>query len=517
MEFIGDLKAMVGPERLAKQAAYHATGKGQPALSLRREEKEIYAPYPQQLLFHEANKYAFETLYGGAAGGGKSFGMLMDAYMTCVKNPGVHVYMFRRTYPQLEKSLILLSRAIFTSTMGRYLEKTRTWRLYTSGAPSFIHFAHCKHESDVYDYHSAQFDALYVDELTHFTEFQYTYLLTRVRPNVPGVKTFVKCSANPGGIGHGWVRRRWRLWDLAIHYRVYRPDREGDELVAPASRCFVPAKVTDNKFILDNDPDYIERLKASPFRRQLLDGDWSIFSGQAFPEFLLAAHTMHSFPIPPSWERWISIDYGYTRPFSAHWHARDPRNGRIYTYRELYGAGIKEVDQARRVIGMSVYDGQPEKIQSTIADPSVFAKRGGNSSIAEVWQSNGMYCERGNNERKAGKARVHSYLSKAPDGKPWWIIFNDRCPNLCRTLPELVLDEHDTEDVDTSQEDHAYDDCRYFLMHIRAPRVSVVGSEAPIPDEASSREWSWYAKHVLQRSSMNNNRSSISEVNDVRE
>lgn len=402
--------------------------------------------------------------------------------------------------------------------MGRYAIKDRTWKIFTSGKPSYIHFGHCKNESDVFDYHSAQYDAMYFDELTHWTEYQYTYLLTRLRPNIPGIKPFAKASANPGGIGHGWVRRRWRLWDLAIHYKVYKPDREGEEIVAPPSRVFVPAKVTDNKFIMDNDPAYIERLRASPYRKQLLDGDWSVFSGQAFTEFKGGIHTCPSFTIPKDWERWISIDYGYSRPFAAYWHARDPQCGRIYTYRELYGAQIKEVDQARRVLGMSTHtDGSPERIIAVIADPSVFSPRGGESSIAQVWQENGLYVQRGNRERKSGKARVHSYLSMAGDKKPWWMIFGDRCPNLVRTLPELVLDEHDVEDIDTQQEDHAYDSCRYFLMHITAPLIRGGGDDtARVLDAASTQEWDWYKKHIM-RSSMNNHRPPGHEINEVKE
>lgn len=517
MEFLGDLRQMVGKEKLQNQREFLDGKRDRPSLSLKKSGKDAYVPYPQQLLFHKSHERAFETLYGGAAGGGKSFGMLWDAYMHCVRHPGVHTILFRRTFPQLEKSLIFKSRTLFDSTMGHYSIKEKMWTIYTAGAPSYMHFGHCKNESDVYNYHSMQFDAEYFDELTHWTEFQYTYLLTRLRPNVEGVTPHVKASANPGGIGHGWVRRRWRLWDKDIAFRVYKPDAEGEEIQAPPSRVFVPALVTDNYFIMKNDPGYVERLKSSPYRRQLLEGDWSVFSGQAFPEFARGLHTCKSFPIPDTWERWISIDYGYSRPCAIYWHARDPQVGRIYTYKELYGAGIKEVDQARRTVGMSVSaDGKPERILATIADPSVFSPRGGGSSIAEVYQSGGLYVERGNRERKSGKARVHSYLSMAPDGKPWWVIFGDKCPNLARTLPELVLDEHDNEDVDTTQEDHAYDSCRYFFMHIRPPKTSGGANEAPLLDQASAQEWDWYKKYCLKSSSLDG-RSPISEINGVRE
>lgn len=448
VELLSDLRDFVGKDRLEAQERYHKTGDDKDALLLRRGKRILYSPYPKQVLFHKSQHLAFETLYGGAAGGGKSFCMLFDAYMNCIRHPGTHNILFRRTFPQLEKSLIFLSRTMFDITMGKYNQKERVWRIYTRTVPSYIHFGHCKNQADVYNYHSTQFDSMYFDELTHFTEFQYAYLLTRLRPNVAGAKPYVKAAANPGGIGHAWVRRRWRLWDKTIHYQVYHPDREQDDTVAVPSRCFIPAFVTENKWIMENDPGYVDRLKAGPFKKQLYDGDWSIFSGQAFPEIAAGKHFMKSFKIPLDWPRWVSLDYGYSRPFSAHWHAQEPGTNRIYTYKEIYGVGIKEAEQARRVIAKSIDDGRVERILYHVADPSVFSPRGGGSSIAQVWQDNGLTVVRGNRDRKSGKARVHSYLAMAQDGKPHWIIFNDMCPNLARTLPDLVLDESDPEDVD---------------------------------------------------------------------
>ena len=516
MEFIGNIQEMVGEAKLNQQKEYLLEGKGKAALSIRRGQKEVYVPYPKQILFHKSHESAWETLYGGAAGGGKSFSMLWDAYMFCIKNPGVRTILFRRTFPQLEKSLIFYSRMIFDSSMGKYNTREKTWTIFTGGKPSYITFGHCKNEADVYGYQSAQYDAMYFDELTHWTEFQYTYLLTRLRPNVPGVKTYVKAASNPGGIGHAWVRRRWRLWDKSIQFQVYRPDMADDEAVRVPSRCFVPAFVQDNLYIMKNDPGYIDRLKSSPYAKQLLEGDWGVFSGQAFSEIDSTKHFQHSFPIPPNWERWVSIDYGYSRPFSAHWHAREPETGRIYTYREIYGAGIKEMDQAKRIVAASMVQGQPERILYHVADPSVFTPRGSGSSIADIWSKNGLITQKGNRDRLSGKARVHDYLSIAADGKPFWIIFGDKCPHLIRTLPELVLDETNPEDVDTRQEDHAYDDCRYFLMSIQAPkRLGSSEIDEGYIDEGSKKEWDWFRKYCKQVSA-GDNRALGSGINDVK-
>jgi intein/homing endonuclease len=456
MEFLGDLRDRIGRDKLTRQADHHLTGQAQPFLALTRNKKDLYVPYEKQAIFHKAHHYAFETLYGGAAGGGKTQAMLWDAYMYCIQHPGCRVILFRRTFPQLEKSLIFYSRMCFDSTMGKYSTQHKSWVIYTSGKPSYLEFGHCKSEGDVYDYHSAQYDGMYFDELSHFTEFQYTYLLTRIRPNVEGTIPFVKCASNPGGIGHAWVRRRFRLWDKTIWFQAYRPDKTEVDVVAVPSRSFIPAFVTDNLYIMKNDPGYIERLRSSPFAKQLLDGDWGIFTGQAFSEFELTKHTCQSFDIPVHWNRYISLDYGYSRPFSAHWYAEDSSNHRIYCYRELYGAGLRDAQQAMQVMSLSAPAGVPEKFKNKIADPSVFTPRGTGSSIAQVWEQNGLTVSRGNRDRVAGKARVHDYLSKAPDGKPWIVFFADKCPHMIRTLPEMCIDDKNPEDVATTGEDHCY-------------------------------------------------------------
>ena len=222
----------------------------------------------KQCCLHSANKHAWETLYGGAAGGAKTHGLLWDAYLNSIKYPGFRSIILRRTYPELEKSIIRESRKYFTPTMGRYFERKREWRIYTTTEPSTIEFGHCKNESDVYRYQSTQYDAMYIDELTHFTEFQFTYLITRVRPTKPGFKTFVKCASNPGNIGHGWVRRRYNLLDKRYFFQVIEVKDGPDK--PPQTRLFIPSFVTDNYYIVQNAPDYIQRLENSPFKKLLL-------------------------------------------------------------------------------------------------------------------------------------------------------------------------------------------------------------------------------------------------------
>lgn len=476
--------------------------KGTPLLQLKKANKIIYTPYPKQYLFHQAQNFADEILYGGAAGGGKTEAILWDAYINCVKYPGINVGIFRRTYPQLERTYILRSRSLWDSTMGRYYIKDRKWVIYTKGKNSTIEFGHCQNENDVFDYHSAQYDILYFDELTHWTEFQYTYLLTRLRANTNLMQPFVKCATNPGGIGHGWVRKRWRLYDKSIEYQVYIPEQvELEEEYSSAQqlrRVFIPANVFDNLHILKNDPQYIVRLKASPFAKQLLNGDWSVFSGQAFPDLDEKAHFIKSFEIPSHWRRWVSIDYGYSRPFCALWHAEDPVNNKIYTYKELYLVRVHELQQADLVLENC----RGEKIESFIADPSVFSARGSGTSIADAWRSRGLSVIKAFNDRIAGWQRVHDWLRKGDNGEVYWMAFKDKCPNLCRTLPEMVLDENNPEDIDTRAEDHAADALRYFFMHLPFTNMRGFGlpkmmGEYQTLDPVSRREWDWVRKNIL--------------------
>ena len=146
------------------------------------------------------NATADEVLYGGAAGGGKSYGQLIDAFLYALKYPGSKQLILRRTFPELERSLILVSLTLYPKEVCKYKGTTHRWEFKNK---SFIEFGYCDSEKDVSKYQGAEFDVIRFDELTHFTEYQYTYLISRIR----GVNNFpkqIKCSTNPGGVGHAW-------------------------------------------------------------------------------------------------------------------------------------------------------------------------------------------------------------------------------------------------------------------------------------------------------------------------
>lgn len=423
-----------------------------------------YVPQDRQKLFHTCP--ADEILYGGAAGGGKSEAMLMDALKNAMKHGHCRIIMFRRTFPDLERSLILRSKQIFPRSVCEYNESKKRWT-FKNG--SLIEMAHMKMESDVFNYQGAEYDFIYWDELTHFTYTQYTYMLSRLRGVNPEIKRQVKSATNPGGVGHAWVKERFI--DLGTSETIHRPEPSSEE-PKPGTRCFIPAKIHDNKVLLDNDPNYLRRLENLPeaIRKQLLDGNWDSFDGMAFSEWDKDVHVVKPFKIPEHWKRFRSVDYGRSAPFCCLWFAIDG-DYNIYVYKESYQAGLNAVDQADLINEMTNSD---EKIEYTVLDSACWIPNQHGESIADTYSSRGVHCEQASKNRLNGKDRVHAWLKvhEMEDGKRLSKLkVFDSCRHVIRTLPALPVDMRNPEDVDTDAEDHAYDALRYGLMSRPDPRT----------------------------------------------
>ncbi len=371
---------------------------------------------------------------------------------------GFKALYLRRTFPDLERSVIRRSQTKYPKGLGKYNEVKHLWTFVNS---STLEFGSLDREMDVLKYQSAEYDLIIFDELTHFTEYQYTYMRSRNRTTLAGVKPRMRSGTNPGGIGHGWVKTMFI--DPAPPETVWVTE-EG------TTRCFIPAKVTDNLILMQRDPLYVKRLQSLPEneRKALLEGDWDIFAGQYFREFRRDKHVVTPFAIPPEWVRFCSIDWGYNDPCAVYWHAVAP-DRHIYTYRELYINQTKASDVAKKMLELS----RGEGIEYTKMSQDAWQKRGNDHEkgecIAETFIDEGIYVEKADNDRLNGWQRMHEYLADAPDGKPYWQIF-DTCTNLVRTLPELVHDEHRVEDVSSKCEDHAAESCRYGLMSRPDPK-----------------------------------------------
>lgn len=439
----------------------------------------VWSPQPKQAAFMARPEY--EALYGGAAGGGKSDALVVEA-LRQVGIPHYKALIVRKTYPQLaeliDKSLNYYPRAY---PKARYNASAHTWN-FPSGAK--ILFGSMQYTKDRTRYQGQAYDFIGFDELTHFTWDEYSYLFSRNRPNGPGTRVYIRASANPGGVGHGWVKERFvtagkpmtTIWE-DVTWR----DPSGQEHRARQSRIFVPSSVFDNPALLNNDPDYVRRLASMPEaeRKALLYGDWDTFSGQVFTEWRndpehyadrLHTHVITPFRVPDGWTIWRSFDWGYSRPFSVGWYAVD-HDRRMYRIRELYGCtgtpntGVQwePAHVAREIRRIEAEDPnlRGRKIYG-VGDPAIW-QSDGTESIGALMERERVFFEKGDHNRIAGKMQVHHRLAFDGDGLPMLYVFTT-CRHFIRTVPNLVYDETDVEDIDTDGEDHIYDELRYVCM-----------------------------------------------------
>ena len=394
---------------------------------------------------------ARHTAYGGARGGGKSWAMRRKFILLALRYPGLNLLLLRRTLPELrENHLIPMQRELYGFAV--YNSAERVFR-FPNG--SRIKLGYCDTLQDVYQYQGQEYAVIGLEEATHFTEEQMRFLTTCNRTTRKDFSPRMYYTCNPGNVGHAWVKR------LFID-RLYAENENPDDYL------FIPARIYDNKVLLDADPNYIRQLEALPeeLRRAHLDGDWDVHAGQYFREFSRDRHVIEPFEIPSWWRRFRSMDWGYNDPCCVLWHAVDGEN-RVYTYRELYVRETRAGEVASMVLELS----RGESISYTVASPDMWQKRGAvlsgaggfeGETLAELFTSSGLSLTPADNSRVPGWNRVRDFLAVAPDGRPNWLCFSD-CRNLIRQLPALQFDQHNREDA-ADGDDHAPEALRYALM-----------------------------------------------------
>ena len=437
-------------------------------MSKRRIELDIS---PKQHLFISATPT--EVLFGGAAGGGKSYAQVIDALLFALKYKGSKQLILRRTFAELDKSIIRTVLAMYPREIFTFNSSSHTGR-FKNG--SIIDFGYLSTENDVYQYQSAEYDVVRFDELTHFTENQYIYLISRVR----GANDFpkqIKASTNPGGVGHVWVKKRF-----------IEPSPPNTEFIGEdgVSRIFIPSLLDDNHFLMETDPNYKKRLLALPDkeRKALLYGDWNIFEGQYFDEFDEKVHVCEPFPIPKHWRRYRAIDYGLDMLAGVYVAVNSERQA--FVYKEVGKSNQSISSAAQMIIDASERDADghiTEEFYLTLAPPDLWNRsQESGQSKATIFGEAGLNLTKSNNDREAGWLAIKELLKLDSNGEPRLRIFSN-CRELIKCLPALIRDDKKPTDCATEPHEitHHPDALRYFAVFWWRP-----GED---PDNSKRRVW----------------------------
>jgi len=421
-----------------------------------------------------------EVLYGGSAGGGKSYAMLADPlrYMGHSQFSGL---LLRHTTEEL-RELIFKSQELYPKIWPgiKWSERKMQW---TAPSGARLWMSYLDKDDDVLRYQGLAFSWIGFDELTQWaTPYAWNYMRSRLRSTAPDLPIFMRATTNPGGRGHQWVKKTFI--DPAPYNRAFNAtDTEtGEVLKYPAGhakagkplfkRRFIPARLSDNPYLAESG-DYEAMLLSMPEqqRRQLLDGDWDIKEGAAFTEFNRSIHVVEPFDIPNNWIKFRACDYGYGSKSGVVWFAVAP-DEQLIVYRELYVSKVLATDLADMILELEQDDGS---IKYGVLDSSLWHKRGDTGpSLAEQMISRGCRwrpSDRSRGSRVAGKNEIHRRLQVDEFTEEPRLVFFNSCTNITSQLPAIPLDKKNPEDIDTHSEDHLYDALRYGIMS--RPRFSI--------------------------------------------
>ena len=395
-----------------------------------------------------------------------------------LKYPGSKQLILRRTFPELDKSIIRTALMVYPKEIYTFQQTTRTGR-FVNG--SLIDFGYCEAENDVLRYQGLEYDCIRFDELTHFTEFQYLYLMSRLR----GANAFpkmMKSSTNPGNVGHAWVKARFV--DPAPAGEVFEVELPGGRRI---TRQYIRSTVYDNIFLLREDPAYIDRLMALPEkqRKALLDGNWNIFDGVRFTAFDENVHVIDPFELPQGWRRYRAIDYGLDR-LACLWVAMDgDRNHYVYKAISISGLIISDACKA-------IKDMTDEEIYATLAPPDLWSRdQVTGKSRAMQFADFGVPLLKVSNDRAAGWSAVDELLKVNENGRAKLKIFRN-CRDLIKNLPQLQIDPKKPDDVLTEPHEitHDPDALRYYAVFHTRPNS--VEQETPFVMKWTEDMWEDY-------------------------
>lgn len=432
---------------------------------------------PQEL-FHAATES--DVLYGGAAGGGKSMALVMEAFKQAIRHPGIRILLMRRTFDELAESIFpVLAKFRYGMKIGGRWNGSEKEIRFSNG--SVFRCRYLESAADATRRQGGQYQLFMVDEATLMPPGAIDIIkMERLRSDsdVPVIGSRLSC--NPGGPSHGEIKTRY-IKPTDYGSKTYTDDNG-------ITVRFIPAKATDNAHL---DAGYYKRLDAIPDpdrRAAMRDGNWDKFSGQMFSELNRDRHVMQPVALPGAWRRYEGIDWGYAAPWAVVFGVEDP-DGRVWIERELYETGVGESDQAARILAAE--DGV--RPVARYADDAMWAVVGDAKPIAQTYAENGCPLEKaskGPGSRIAGWQRIHSFLKEGPacllhrdmgwDTCPMIHIFST-CVNLIRELTDLPhATTGNPEDANSKASDHAADALRYLLINIgNAPRFHFPSAEPP--------------------------------------
>jgi len=411
-----------------------------------------------------------------AARPGKTKALLWEAILQANEVAGCDTLLLRRTYPELESSLLAYFRRDVPRKLYRGYNESKHVVTWNNG--STTRFGYCRNENDVYQYQGAEFLFIGLDELTHFTMKQWQFLTSRNRCPVPKSYCNMAGATNPGNIGHAWVKALFidhttpPGWDIAV--QPYEPN----------DYDFIRATLADNP-IYANDVAYKTSLQALPanMRRAFLNGDWDIFAGQYFTNFERSRHVVpRDFAQFDEWiQRWIGIDWGFGHNSAIYWNAR-LEDKRVFTYRELICNNLSPKQLGEFI----VQHNQNDDLAAVYLSPDAYAKRENYITIADqisdVFRLSGFpMCQRADNDRVSGWSLMYDLL----DTDQW--VISEQCENLIETLPLAVRDPDYLEDVLKFEGDDSIDGSRYSLKsHIKTsvvPLAERINRQVFTPEE----------------------------------